>query len=71
LNQPSQALAAYELSLTTDPNRFRSIYGAAKSADRSGDTVRAKAYFQQLAMLGGHADTQRPELAEAKAYLEQ
>ncbi|HSU04203.1 MAG TPA: hypothetical protein VLI93_01400 [Acetobacteraceae bacterium] len=71
LDQPAKALAAYELSLTADPNRFRSVYGAAKAADRSGDRVKAKTYYEQLAMLGSHADTQRPELVEAKAYLEQ
>jgi hypothetical protein len=71
LNQPTQALSAYELSLTTEPNRFRSIYGAAKAADRSGDAVKAKAYYQQLANLGSHADTERQELVEAKTYLRQ
>jgi hypothetical protein len=71
LNQPVQALSAYELSLTTEPNRLRSIYGAAKAADRSGDAVKAKAYYQQLAALGSHADTERPELLEAKTYLQQ
>jgi hypothetical protein len=33
--------------------------------------MKATAYYQQLAMLGSHADSQRPELAEAKAYLGQ
>jgi tetratricopeptide (TPR) repeat protein len=69
LNQPTQALSEYEQTLSTDPNRFRSIYGAAKAAEQSGDAAKAKAYFQQLAALGSHADTERPELAEAKAYL--
>ncbi len=71
VNQPAQALIAYEQTLSTDPNRFRSVYGAAKAADRAGDSARAKAYYQQLAVLGSHADTEKPELAEAKAYLGQ
>ncbi len=70
MNQPAQALSAYELSLTTEPNRLRSIYGAAQAADRSGDGAKARAYYQQLAALGSHADTDRPELMEAKAYLQ-
>ncbi len=70
LNKPADALKTYELSLAADPNRLRSIYGAAKAADRTGDTTKAKAYYQQLVLLGSHADTDRPELAEAKAYLE-
>jgi tetratricopeptide (TPR) repeat protein len=69
MNQPAQALSEYEQSLTKDPNRFRSVYGAAKAAERSGDTAKAKAYYQELAALGRNADGDRPELAEAKAYL--
>jgi tetratricopeptide (TPR) repeat protein len=71
MNQPAQALSAYEQSLTKDPNRFRSVYGAAKAAERSGDVTKAKAYYQELAALGRNADSERPELAEAKAYLRQ
>jgi tetratricopeptide (TPR) repeat protein len=71
VNQPAQALIAYEQTLSADPNRFRSVYGAAKAADRAGDPARAKAYYQQLAVLGSHADAERPELAEAKVYLGQ
>jgi hypothetical protein len=71
MNQPAQALSEYEQSLTKDPNRFRSVYGAAKAAERSGDAAKAKAYYHQLAALGSDADSGRPELAEAKAYLQQ
>jgi tetratricopeptide (TPR) repeat protein len=69
VNQPAQALIAYEQTLSTDPNRFRSVYGAAKAADQTGDLPKARAYYQQLALLGAHADTERPELAEARVYL--
>jgi hypothetical protein len=69
LDQPTEALTAYEQSLSTDPNRFRSLYGAANGAVRSGDVAKAKTYYQQLATLGEHADTARPELVEAKTYL--
>jgi tetratricopeptide (TPR) repeat protein len=70
MNQPTQALSEYEESLTKDPNRFRSVYGAAKAAERAGDAAKAKAYYQQLAALGSNADGDRPELSEAKAYLQ-
>ena len=70
MNQPTQALSEYEQSLTKDPNRFRSVYGAAKAAERAGDAAKAKAYYQQLAALGSNADGDRPELTEAKAYLQ-
>ena len=34
LNRPTQALKVYEQTLATDQNRLRSVYGAAKTADR-------------------------------------
>jgi tetratricopeptide (TPR) repeat protein len=71
MNQPARALSEYEQSLTKDPNRFRGVYGAAKAAERAGDAAKAKAYYQELAALGRNADGDRPELAEAKAYLRQ
>ena len=70
MDQPTQALNEYEQSLTKDPNRFRSVYGAAKAAERAGDAAKAKAYYHQLAALGSNADGDRSELTEAKAYLQ-
>jgi hypothetical protein len=70
VNQPAQALLEYERSLATDPSRLRSLYGAAKAAERAGDPTKATAYYQQLGALGSNADTNRPELVEAKRYLQ-
>jgi hypothetical protein len=69
LNQPAAALAEYEASLATAPNRFRTLYGAAKAAEAAGDKAKAKGYFQQLAQVTTKADTARPEIVEASAYL--
>jgi hypothetical protein len=52
-----------------EPNRFKGLYGAAKAAELSGDRERAKAYYAQLVGLCAQADTERPELTEAKAFL--
>ena len=71
LNRPAQALTAYQQTLATDPNRLRSVYGAAKAAASSGDSATARAYYEQLVFLEGHADSETPEVAEAKAYLRQ
>ena len=71
LNRPAQALIAYQQTLATDPNRLRSVYGAAKAAASSGDSATARAYYEQLVFLEGHADSETPEVAEAKAYLRQ
>ena len=69
LGQPGAALDEYKRSLASAPNRFRSVYGAAKAADAAGDHTEAMLYFRQLAGLGSKADTVRPELADATAYL--
>ena len=69
LGQPKAALAEYERSLATAPNRFRSLYGAAKAADASGDRAAAAGWFRRLTALGGAADTARPELAAATLYV--
>jgi hypothetical protein len=70
VNRPAQALLEYERSLTADPRRLRSLYGAAKAAERAGEPTKAKVYYQQLSALGSNADTDRPELIEAKNYLQ-
>jgi hypothetical protein len=69
VNEPAQALQAFEASLRTAPARFRSFYGAAKAAERAGNPTVARGYYEQLIALAGHADPGRPELAEAKQTL--
>ncbi len=71
LNEPAQALKEFELSLQTARNRYRGFYGAAKAAERSSDRQTARAYYEKLVALCSHADTERPELVEAKTYLAQ
>jgi tetratricopeptide (TPR) repeat protein len=67
--QPETALAEYKRSLAGAPNRYRTLYGAAKAADAAGNRDDAKRYFQQFAQLARSADATRPELTEAAAYL--
>jgi tetratricopeptide (TPR) repeat protein len=71
LGQPKQALAEFERSLTRDPNRFRGIYGAARAAEAAGNPQVARDYYAKLQTLTVAHDTERPELAHAKAYLSQ
>jgi tetratricopeptide (TPR) repeat protein len=71
MNQPADALKAFEASLRTAPNRYRGLYGAAKAAERSGDRRKARAFYDRLLALCSHADGERPELAEARAFLAQ
>ncbi|MEP6874159.1 MAG: hypothetical protein ABI887_07310 [Burkholderiales bacterium] len=69
LKQPAAALAEYERSQVREPNRFRSIAGAALAADAAGDRAKAKRLYARLLELARDADSPRPELARAKAYL--
>jgi tetratricopeptide (TPR) repeat protein len=68
LNDPSAALKEYEQSLGTDRNRFRSMVGMARAAKATGDTAKARHAYEKLVTIAS-ADSNRPELAEAKAYL--
>ena len=63
------ALQAYEDSLKSEPNRFRSILGKARAAKAAGDLEASREAYKRLVTLSAFADGDRPELAEAKAYL--
>ena len=66
--QPGPAAQAYEASLGVAPNRFKSLHGAGKAFERAGDRDKAKAYYVKLMATAASADTERPELREAKAF---
>ena len=67
-NQPADALAEYERSLNSAPNRFHGLAGAAAAAERAGDAVKAKLYREKLVQVAA-ADSDRPELLTAKRFL--
>ncbi len=67
--QPALALKEYVASQQREPNRFRGYYGAAVAAEAAGDREKAAMYYGKLLTLAKTADTQRPELVRAKAYI--
>lgn len=69
LKQPSAALVEFETSLRTAPERFNGLYGAARAATLAADHKKARTYYEKLLALTRQADTPRPEIAEAKAFL--
>jgi len=72
LYRPQEALAEYEKSLHTDPNRFNGLYGAAQAAEAAKQPQKAAEYYAQLLKNcdnGAHSD--RPELARAKTLVAQ
>ena len=68
LNDPTAALKEYEQTVRAERNRFRSLLGVARAAKQTGDTAKAREAYGKLVTLAS-ADSDRPELAEAKAFL--
>jgi hypothetical protein len=64
-----EALVAYEATMKKEPNRFRGIYGGARAAEALNDRAKAVRYYNQLLAVAKNADTERPELQHAKAYV--
>jgi tetratricopeptide (TPR) repeat protein len=71
LKQPAQAMKEFEATLSTAPNRYNSLAGAARAAKLAGDNEKAKRYYAQLLTVCAHADGDRPELQEARLLLAQ
>ena len=69
LGKPAAALAEYKRSLAAAPNRFRSLIGEARAAKQAGDAAEAHEAYRKLLAQCPAAAPERPELAEAKAYL--
>ncbi|HEY4677503.1 MAG TPA: hypothetical protein VIJ01_10095 [Candidatus Angelobacter sp.] len=70
LNRPAEALKEFEATLTKEPNRFRSLYGAAEAAKLAGNRQTAQTHFQELLKVAEHGDKpERQELAEARTEL--
>ncbi len=70
VGRPADAAKAYAASLATQPNRARSVFGAARAAELTGDTATARLRFGDLVTLMRGADDSRPELVQARRFLE-
>ena len=66
--RPAEALVAYDAALREAPNRFNGLYGAARAAQLTGDSARARELYAKL-VAQCVADSPRPELAAASRYL--
>src|SRR4029450_1714136 len=67
--EAAAALTQYEKPLENAPMRLRGFSGAAKAAEASGDTKKARVYYEKLAKLTRNADGDRPELRDLKQRL--
>ena len=70
-NDPGHALQAFEASHQVEPNRFKGLYGAARAAEVAGEREKARLWYTRLVTLAAKADSERPELAAARAFLAQ
>jgi tetratricopeptide (TPR) repeat protein len=67
--QAAPALREFEAALKENPNRYRGLYGAARAAEAAGDRQKAGTYFAKFVAVSAKADTDRPEIAQAKTFL--
>ena len=67
--QPRLALAEFEKALDKEPNRLRSLYGAARAAEAIKEKEKAKKYYQQLLAVATNPQGTHPEVKHATMYL--
>jgi hypothetical protein len=64
-----EALAAYQATLEISPNRFYSLAGAGRAAEKAGRGADARRYYTRLIEIAGDGDQSRLDLARARAVL--
>jgi tetratricopeptide (TPR) repeat protein len=67
--KPIQAYEKFSISLLRHPNRIRSLVGAARAADAKGDREVAMENYQQVLNQFKNANSELPELIEARNFL--
>ena len=65
----AKALEEYKTVLRAAPNRFNALYGAGSAADRMGDEVKARFYYEALLAQSKLSDGTRPALEYARDFL--
>jgi hypothetical protein len=65
----AEALAAFEATLRKEPHRFGATIGAARAAEKLGDAARARRHYAAAVVLAEGSDTDRAEVAEARAFV--
>lgn len=69
LGRPTEAVKAYEAALLREPNRARTLFGAARAAELAGRTEHAVRRYGEWLALMAKGDGTRPELAHAREFL--
>ncbi len=69
LDENLNALQAYEAVLNKCPNRFNSLYGAAKAAEKCSKQQKDIYYYKQLLSIVDTGGCNRQEITEARKFL--
>ena len=69
MKQPRAALTEYQRAIIKEPNRFRSLYAAARAAEAIKDKGTAQKYYEQLLTSANNPQGIHPETQHAKQYL--
>ena len=64
-----EALAAFEATIKKEPNRLGAYVGAAKAAEKSGESTKAQEYYGKVVAIANAADNTRTEVVDARAFL--
>jgi Tetratricopeptide repeat len=67
--KPAEAAEQFKTALLRQPNRARSLLGAARAAAQAGNQAAAVTAYTTLLEQWKHADNNLPELREARDYL--
>ncbi|HKS04863.1 MAG TPA: hypothetical protein VJR92_01000 [Gemmatimonadaceae bacterium] len=68
--QPAEALVAYETTFKREPNRLRTLVGAARAAKAASNNASASKYYGEVVKLADPKST-RADVAEARTFVAQ
>jgi hypothetical protein len=68
LKRPAEAVEEYKMALKNSPDRFDSLYGAARAAQLAGNARDAQGYYAKLVEISAPT-ADRQELQEARVFI--
>jgi tetratricopeptide (TPR) repeat protein len=68
-DRPADALEEFEAVQQVEPNRFRALAGAGRAAELASELAAAKRYYGQVVEITASADSARPEIEAARAFV--
>jgi len=69
LNRPTEASTYFQKALRRTPNRPKAVFGLARAAQALGDNDTAGKRYEEFLTIWRTADSDRPELAQAREFL--